>query len=291
MQEIDASLSGQFKIGGDLTINRLGYGAMRITGPGFYGEPEDRYEALRVLKRAPELGINFIDTADCYGPFVSEELIAEALYPYRKDMIIATKGGLVRPGLTDGQWPIIGDPAYLGQAVRMSMRRLKVEQIDLWQLHRVDPKVPESEQFGFIRDMIDSGLIRHAGLSQVTVAQIKEAQKYFPVATVQNMYNLVTRDDEDVLDYCEENNIGFIPWFPLASGELAKSGGIIDTIARAKGVTPGQIALAWMLKRSPVMLPIPGTSKVAHLEENIAGAAVVLSDEEFKLLDDASPRA
>lgn len=290
MEKIDASFSGQFKIGGDLTINRLGYGAMRITGPGFYGEPEDRDEALRVLRRAPELGINFIDTADCYGPFISEELIAEALYPYRKDLIIATKGGLVRPGLTDGQWPIIGDPAYLGQAVRMSMRRLKVEQIDLWQLHRVDPKVPEAEQFGFIRDMIDSGLIRHAGLSQVTVAQIKEAQKYFPVATVQNMYNLVTRDDEDVLDYCEENNIGFIPWFPLASGELAKSGGIIDTIAKAKGVTPGQIALAWMLKRSPVMLPIPGTSQVAHLEENVAGAGVVLSDEEFKLLDAASPR-
>ncbi|MBK4770472.1 MAG: aldo/keto reductase [Pantoea sp. Morm] len=290
MEKIDASFSGQFKIGGDLTINRLGYGAMRITGPGFYGEPEDRDEALRVLRRAPELGINFIDTADCYGPFVSEELIAEALYPYRKDLIIATKGGLVRPGLTDGQWPIIGDPAYLGQAVRMSMRRLKVEQIDLWQLHRVDPKVPEAEQFGFIRDMIDSGLIRHAGLSQVTVAQIKEAQKYFPVATVQNMYNLVTRDDENVLDYCEENNIGFIPWFPLASGELAKSGGIIDMIAKAKGVTPGQIALAWMLKRSPVMLPIPGTSQVAHLEENVAGAGVVLSDEEFKLLDAASPR-
>ncbi|WP_047626691.1 aldo/keto reductase [Enterobacter sp. ZOR0014] len=290
MEKIDASFSGQFKIGGDLTINRLGYGAMRITGPGFYGEPEDRDEALRVLRRAPELGINFIDTADCYGPFVSEELIAEALYPYRKDLIIATKGGLVRPGLTDGQWPIIGDPAYLGQAVRMSMRRLKVEQIDLWQLHRVDPKVPEAEQFGFIKDMIDSGLIRHAGLSQVTVAQIKEAQKYFPVATVQNMYNLVTRDDEDVLDYCEENNIGFIPWFPLASGELAKSGGIIDMIAKAKGVTPGQIALAWMLKRSPVMLPIPGTSQVAHLEENVAGAGVVLSDEEFKLLDAASPR-
>ncbi|HBQ4000323.1 TPA: aldo/keto reductase [Klebsiella pneumoniae] len=290
MEKIDASFSGQFKIGGDLTINRLGYGAMRITGPGFYGEPEDRDEALRVLRRALELGINFIDTADCYGPFVSEELIAEALYPYRKDLIIATKGGLVRPGLTDGQWPIIGDPAYLGQAVRMSMRRLKVEQIDLWQLHRVDPKVPEAEQFGFIRDMIDSGLIRHAGLSQVTVAQIKEAQKYFPVATVQNMYNLVTRDDEDVLDYCEENNIGFIPWFPLASGELAKSGGIIDMIAKAKGVTPGQIALAWMLKRSPVMLPIPGTSQVAHLEENVAGAGVVLSDEEFKLLDAASPR-
>jgi pyridoxine 4-dehydrogenase len=290
MQKIDASASGEFKIGGDMAINRLGYGAMRITGPGIYGEPKDRDEALHVLKRTSELGINFIDTADCYGPFVSEELITEALHPYKKDLIIATKGGLVRPGLTDGQWPIIGDPAYLGQAVRMSIRRLKVERIDLWQLHRVDPKVPEADQFGFIKDMIDQGFIRHAGLSQVTVAQIKEAQKYFPVATVQNMYNLVTRTDEDVLEYCEANGIGFIPWFPLASGELAKSGGVVDTIAKAKGATPSQIALAWILKRSPVMLPIPGTSRVVHLEENVAGANVVLSNEEFALLDAASPR-
>jgi len=197
---------------------------------------------------------------------------------------------LVRPGITEGQWPMIGDPAYLGQAVRMSLRRLKVERIDLWQLHRVDPKVPEADQFGFIKDMIDQGFIRHGGLSQVTVAQIKEAQKYFPVATVQNMYNLVTRADEDVLDYCEANGIGFIPWFPLASGELAKPGGVVDTLAKAKGATPSQIALAWMLKRSPVMIPIPGTSRVKHLEENVAGASVTLSDEEFAALDAASPR-
>lgn len=290
MTTIHANASGTFNIGGDLTINRLGYGAMRITGPGFYGEPEDRDEALRVLKRTTELGINFIDTADCYGPFVSEELIAEALHPYKKDLVIATKGGLVRPGLTEGQWPIIGDPAYLGQAVRMSLRRLKVERIDLWQLHRVDPKVPEAEQFGFIKDMIDQGFIRHAGLSQVSVEQIKEAQKYFPVATVQNMYNLVTRTDEDVLDYCEAQGIGFIPWFPLASGGLAQPGGVVDTLAKAKGASPSQIALAWMLKRSPVMIPIPGTSRVKHLEENVAGADVALSDEEFAALDAASPR-
>ncbi|MFG1378738.1 aldo/keto reductase [Xanthobacter autotrophicus] len=290
MSHIDASASGQFKIGGDITINRLGYGAMRITGPGFYGEPEDRDEAIRVLKRVPELGINFIDTADCYGPFVSEELIAEALHPYKTGLVIATKGGLVRPGLTEGQWPIIGDPAYLGQAVRQSIRRLKVERIDLWQLHRIDPKVPEADQFGFIKEMIDQGFIRHAGLSQVTVAQIEEAQKYFPVATVQNMYNLATRADEDVLDYCEAKGIGFIPWFPLASGDLARPGGVVDTLAKAKGASPSQIALAWMLKRSPVMLPIPGTSRVRHLEENVAGAGVTLSDAEFAQLDAASPR-
>lgn len=290
MPKIDASASGQFKIGGEITINRLGYGAMRITGPGFWGEPEDRDEAISVLKRAPELGINFIDTADSYGPFISEDLIAEALHPY-EGILIATKGGLVRPGVSDGQWPIVGDPAYLGQAVRMSLRRLKVERIDLWQLHRVDPKVPEADQFGFIKDMIDQGFIRHAGLSQVTVEQIKEAQKYFPVATVQNMYNLANREDEDVLDYCEANGIGFIPWFPLASGELAKPGGVVDTLAKSKGATPSQIALAWMLKRSPVMLPIPGTSRVVHLEENVAGVDVVLTDAEFAELNAAAPRA
>lgn len=203
--------------------------------------------------------------------------------------MIATKGGLVRPGLTEGQWPMIGDPAYLGQAVRMSLRRLKTERIDLWQLHRVDPKVPQADQFGFIKDMIDQGLICHGGLSQVTVAQIDEAQKYFPVATVQNLYNLANRADEHVLDYCEANGIGFIPWYPLAAGNLAKSGGVVDTLAKAKGATPSQIALAWLLKRSPFMLPIPGTSRVTHLEENVAGVNVVLSDEEFAQLDAASP--
>jgi pyridoxine 4-dehydrogenase len=289
MTQIDASLSGQFSIGGDIAINRLGFGAMRITGPGIWGEPEDRPEAIRVLKRLPELGVNFIDTADSYGPFVSEDLIAEALHPY-EGLLIATKGGLVRPGITPGQWPIIGDPAYLGQAVRMSLRRLKVERIDLWQLHRIDPKVPQDEQFDAIKSFIDQGFIRHAGLSQVSVAQIEAARKVFPVATVQNRYNLVDRADEDVLDYCETNGIGFIPWFPLAAGDLAQPGGPVDTLARAKGATPGQIALAWMLKRSPVMLPIPGTSRVAHLEENVAGAAVTLTDEEFAELDAASPR-
>ncbi|MBC9032843.1 aldo/keto reductase [Sphingomonas sp. JC676] len=290
MTQIDASLAGQFSIGGDIPIHRLGFGAMRITGPGIWGEPEDRAEAIRVLKRLPEIGVDFIDTADSYGPFVSEDLIAEALHPY-EGLLIATKGGLVRPGITEGQWPIVGDPAYLGQAVRMSLRRLKVERIDLWQLHRIDPKVPQDEQFDAIKSFIDQGFIRHAGLSQVSVAQIEAARKVFPVATVQNRYNLVDRADEDVLDYCEANGIGFIPWFPLAAGDLAKPGGVVDSLAREKGATPGQIALAWMLKRSPVMLPIPGTSRVKHLDENVAGTAVSLTDEEFARLNAASPRS
>jgi aryl-alcohol dehydrogenase-like predicted oxidoreductase len=285
---ISAAQSGTFKIGGDITINRLGFGAMRITGPGIWGEPEDRPEAFRVLKHLPEIGVNFIDTADSYGPFVSEELIAEALHPY-EGLLIATKGGLVRPGVTEGEWPQVGDPNYLGQCVRMSLRRLRIERIDLWQLHRIDRKVPQDEQFGAIREFFDQGFIRHAGLSQVTVAQIEAARKVFPVATVQNRYNLADRADEAVLDYCEANGIGFIPWFPLAAGDLAKPGGVVDTLAKAKGATPGQVALAWMLKRSPVMLPIPGTSRVAHLEENVAGAAVTLTDEEFAELDAASP--
>ena len=290
MPQIDATLSGQFTIGGDIRINRLGFGAMRITGPGIWGEPDDRAEAIRVLKRLPEIGVNFIDTADSYGPFVSEDLIAEALHPY-KGLLIATKGGKVRPGITEEEWPNVGDPNYLGQAVRMSLRRLKVDRIDLWQLHRIDQKVPQDEQFDAIRSFIDQGFIRHAGLSQVTVEQIEAARKVFPVATVQNRYNLVDRADEDVLDYCEANEIGFIPWFPLAAGDLAKPGGVVDKLARAKGATPGQIALAWMLKRSPVMLPIPGTSSVAHLDENVAGAAVTLTADEFAELDAASPRS
>ncbi|MGH6614975.1 aldo/keto reductase [Sphingomonas sp.] len=289
MTIFDASLSGTFAIGGDMTVNRLGFGAMRITGPGIWGEPEDRPEALRVLRRLPDIGVDFIDTADSYGPFVSEDLIAEALHPY-KGLLIATKGGLVRPGVTQGEWPNVGDPHYLGQAVRMSLRRLKVDRIDLWQLHRIDKKVPQDEQFGAIKSFIDHGLIRHAGLSQVSVAQIEAARKIFPVATVQNLYNLGNRADEDVLDYCEAHGIGFIPWFPLAAGSLAQPGAIVDTLAKAKGATPGQIALAWLLRRSPVMLPIPGTSRVAHLEENVAGAAVTLTDAEFAELDAASPR-
>ena len=287
MSRINASLSGQFLIGGELSVNRLGFGAMRLTGPGIWGEPQDHDEAIRVLRRVPELGINFIDTADSYGPFVSEDLIAEVLAPYA-GLTIATKGGLVRPGPMEGQWPQVGDRNYLGQAVRMSLRRLKVEHIDLWQLHRIDPKLPAVEQFETIRSFIDQGLIRFAGLSQVSVAEIEAAQKIFPVATVQNRYNLVDRADEDVLEYCEAHGIGFIPWFPLAAGELAQPGQIVDVIAKAKGATPGQIALAWLLKRSPVMLPIPGTRRVSHLEENVDACAMTLSDEEYRQLDQVS---
>ena len=277
-----AAASGQFKIGGDLTVNRLGFGAMRITGKGIWGEPEDRAEALRVLRRLPELDVDFIDTADSYGPFVSEDLIAEALAPYKKS-VIATKGALTRHG--PNIWLPVGRPEYLRQCVLMSLRRLKLDQIPLWQLHRIDPKVPQAEQFGVIADMLKEGLIRHAGLSEVSVEEIKSARAVFPVATVQNRYNLVDRGSEKVLDYCEQNNIGFIPWFPLAAGDLAKPGGALDAIVKKTGATPSQIALAWVLKRSPVMLPIPGTSKVAHLEDNVAAAQIKLSDEDFKALD------
>ena len=288
MTRLDASLSGRFTIGGDIVINRLGFGAMRITGPDFWGEPEDRPEAVRVLKRLPEIGVNFIDTADSYGPFVSEDLIAEALHPY-KGLLIATKGGLVRYPGNPGQWPIIGDPNYLRQCVYMSLRRLKVERIDLWQLHRVDPKVPQAEQFDAIKAFIDEGLIRHAGLSQVGVKQIEAAQKVFPVSTVQNLYNLANRADEAVLTYCEANGIGFIPWFPLAAGDLTRPGGVVEALAKPKSAAPSQIVLAWMLKRSPAMLPIAGTSRVAHLEENVAAAAIQLTDDEFAQIDAASP--
>jgi pyridoxine 4-dehydrogenase len=280
-----AAQSGQFRIGGDLTVNRLGFGAMRITGPGIWGEPEDRDEALRVLRRLPELEVDFIDTADSYGPFVSEDLIAEALAPYGKS-VIATKGGLTRVG--PGPWPPLGRPEYLRQCVLMSLRRLKIERIDLWQLHRIDAKVPRDEQFAVIAQMQKEGLIRHAGLSQVSVEEIKAAQKHFKVATVQNLYNLTDRTSEAVLDHCEAQGIGFIPWFPLASGDLAKPGGVLDAIVHKTGATPSQIALAWVLKRSPVMLPIPGTSKVKHLEDNVAAAGITLSDEDFAALDAAA---
>jgi len=278
-----AAASGQFKIGGDLTVNRLGFGAMRITGKGIWGEPEDREESLRVLRRLPELDVDFIDTADSYGPFVSEDLIAEALAPYAKS-VIATKGALTRHG--PNVWLPVGRPEYLRQCVLMSLRRLKLDQIPLWQLHRIDPKVPQAEQFGVIADMLKEGLIRHAGLSEVSVDEIEAARKVFPVSTVQNRYNLVDRGSEKVLDYCEKHNIGFIPWYPLASGDLAKSGGVLDAIVKKTGATPSQIALAWVLKRSPVMLPIPGTSKVAHLEDNVAAAGITLSDADFKALDE-----
>ena len=277
MSDLNAAKSGTFKIGGELEV-------VRLTGQGIWGEPADRNEALRTLKRVPELGMNFIDTADSYGPDISEELIREALHPYGK-VVIATKGGLTRTG--PDRWIPVGRPEYLIQQAHKSLRQLGVEQIDLWQLHRVDPKVPAAEQFDAVKSLIDAGLIRFAGLSEVSVAQIKEASKYFPVATVQNQYNLVDRKSEAVLAYCEQNAIGFIPWHPLAAGNLAKPGSVLDTIAHKHNAAPSQIALAWVLKRSPVMLPIPGTSKVKHLEENVAGVNVALSDEDFAALDAA----
>jgi len=282
---ISAKASGQFTIGGDMTINRLGFGAMRITGDGVWGDPPDRWSALATLRRLPELGVDFIDTADSYGPFVSEELIREALHPY-DGITVATKGGLTRPG--PGDWRPVGRAGYLLQCAQMSRRRLRVERIDLWQLHRIDPQTSRAEQFEAIAKMRTDGWIRHVGLSEVTIADIEEAQQYFPVATVQNRYNLVDRGSEDVLDYCEAHGIGFIPWFPLAAGDLAKPGSVLEGIAKKLGATASQVALAWTLKRSPVMLPIPGTSKARHLEENVAAAAIVLSDADFTDLDKAA---
>jgi pyridoxine 4-dehydrogenase len=284
MSSLGASASGQFQIG-DITINRLGYGAMRITGPGVWGPPQDRKAALATLRRLPELGVNFIDTADSYGPDVSEELIREALHPYR-GLLIATKAGLTRPG--PGQWPPKGDPAYLIGQAKGSLKKLGVEQIALWQLHRIDPHVPRDEQFGAVRRLLDDGIIRNAGLSEVAVADIEAARRVFPVATVQNRYNLVDRQSEDVLAYCAANKIGFIPWFPLAAGELTRPGGVVARIAEAHGATGGQVALAWLLQRSPVMLPIPGTARVAHLEENVAAAHVALTPKEIAELDAAA---
>jgi len=281
---INASASGQFTIG-DITINRLGYGAMRITGRGVWGPPSDRNAALATLRRLPELGVNFIDTADSYGPNVSEELIREALHPY-DGLLIATKAGLTRAG--PDQWTPNGHPAYLIAQAKGSLKRLGVERIDLWQLHRIDPGVPRDEQFGAVRQLLDEGIILHAGLSEVSVAEIEAARRVFPVVTVQNRYNLVDRDSEDVLTYCTANRIGFIPWFPLAAGKLTRPGGVVDRIAKAHDATPGQIALAWLLEHSPVMLPIPGTLRVAHLEENVAAAALALSSEEIGELDAAS---
>lgn len=283
MSKTSVARCGSFMIGGDIKIGRLGFGAMRVTGDGIWGEPNDKPEALRTLRRVPKLGIDFIDTADSYGPEVSERLIAEALYPYQ-DLLIATKGGLTRTG--PGNWAPLGRPEYLRQCVKMSLRRLNIETIDLWQLHRIDPKVPRDEQFDVIREMQKEGLIRHAGLSNVAIEEITAAGKFFKVATVQNHYNLVDRSSEDVLDHCEKSGIGFIPWFPLAAGDLAKPGSLLDRIARKLDVHSSQVALAWVLKRSPVMLPIPGTAKVTHLEENAAAADIELSDADFQALNE-----
>jgi pyridoxine 4-dehydrogenase len=288
MSELDAGKSGSFKIGGDLSVHRLGFGAMRITGSGIWGPPEDRAEAIRTLKRLPALGVNFIDTANSYGPDVSEELIREALHPY-DGLVIATKAGLTRSG--PNIWTPHGRPDYLKAEAKKSLKKLGVERIDLWQLHRIDPKVPRDEQFGAVKELLDEGLIRHAGLSEVTVEEIGAAAKVFKVATVQNRYNLVDRGSEDVLDYCEEHGIGFIPWYPLASGDLARPGSLLDRVAKAQGAAPSQVALAWVLKRSPVMLPIPGTSKVSHLEENVAAVNITLSDADFAALDSEGRKA
>jgi len=282
MSQSRVAASGTFRIGGELSVHRLGFGAMRVTGQGIWGEPADRAEALRTLRRVPELGIDFIDTADSYGPDVSECLLREALHPYA-GLVIATKGGLTRTG--PDVWIPLGRPEYLIQQAHKSLRNLGVERIDLWQLHRIDPKVPRDEQFGAVRSLLDAGVIRFAGLSEVSVADIEAARKVFPVATVQNLYNLGNRQSEDVLEYCAKHAIGFIPWYPLAAGDLARPGSVLDDIARKHNASASQIALAWLLKRSPVMLPIPGTGKVKHLEENVGGAGIALSDHEFAALD------
>ena len=278
-----ATKSGTFAIGGNLPVHRLGFGAMQLTGPGVWGDPPDRAKAIAVLRRAVELGINFIDTADSYGPYVSEELIREALHPYPKGLVIATKAGLARPGPRD--WIPLGRPEYLRQECEMSLRRLGVERIDLFQLHRIDPKVPAEEQFELLRDLRKEGKVHHVGLSEVSVAEIDAARRIVPIATVQNQYNLVYRNSEDVLDYCTRENIGFIPWFPLATGDLAKPGGALAKVDKQLGAKPAQVALAWLLKKSPVMLPIPGTSNVKHLEENTAAALIDLDDPIMEKLD------
>jgi pyridoxine 4-dehydrogenase len=279
MSTPDAALSGTFSIGGDMTVNRLGFGAMRITGDGIWGAPKDPAEARATLKRLLDLGIDFIDTAEAYGPATSEELLAEVLAPYGK-IKIATKGGHSRQG--PNVWTPIGRPEFLRQGVLTSLYRLKQERLDLWQLHRIDPKVPRNEQFETIAGFLKEGLIRHAGLSEVTVEEIEAAQKYFPVVTVQNRYNIADRASEAVLEYCEKHAIGFIPWRPIAGGTAG--GGVLETLGKKYNASPSQLSLAWMLKRSPVMLPIPGTGKVKHLEENTAAAAIKLSDEDFAAL-------
>ena len=278
-----ATASGTFSFGGDLTVYRLGFGAMRITGKGIWGEPRDHDEAIAVLRRSIDLGINLIDTADAYGPEVSEHLIAEALYPYPEGLVIATKGGLLRSG--PDQWHPDGRPEHLREALEGSLQRLRLDCIDVYQFHRPDPKVPFEESVGTLADLQKQGKIRHVGLSNVTVEQLETAQSIVPIVSVQNRYNLTDRESEDVLKACESQNVGFIPWFPLATGDLARKGSVLDRIASAHDAAPSQIALAWLLQRSPVMLPIPGTSSVAHLEENTAAAGIKLSSEEFEELD------
>jgi pyridoxine 4-dehydrogenase len=288
METLLMQSAGTFALGGDLTVNRLGFGAMRITGPGIWGEPKDRAEAHKVLQRAVELGVNFIDTADSYGPEVSENIIAEALYPYAKDLVIATKGGFARSG--PNKWEAVGRPEYLRQCVEMSLRRLKVERIDLYQLHRIDPKVPVEESLGALKDFQKAGKIRHIGLSEVSPEEIDRASKTVKIVSVQNQYNLSDRRHEKAVKYCEQHNLAFIPWFPVAAGKLAQPGGPLDQAARQHHATVAQLSLAWLLHHSPVMLPIPGTSSVKHLEENIAAAKVHLSPEEWKAIESAAEK-
>jgi pyridoxine 4-dehydrogenase len=284
-----AAASGTFSIGGDLPVHRLGFGAMRITGPGIWGEPKDREEARCVLKRLPDLGVNFIDTADAYGPEISENLIAEALYPYPAELVIATKGGFTRQG--PNKWTIVGRPEYLRQCVEMSLRRLKLERIDLYQLHRIDPQVPVEDSLGELKKMQIEGKIRHIGLSEVSVKEIERAQKTVAIVSVQNKYNIADRTHEGVLHFCEKHHLGFIPWFPMEQGKLNRPGSVLEHAATSRKATTAQIALAWLLHHSPVMLPIPGTSSVKHLEENMAAAELKLTDAEWQSLEKGIAKA
>ncbi len=277
-----SEVSETFSIGGDLEVRRLGFGAMRLTGEGIWGEPRDRAAAVSTARRTVELGINFIDTADSYGPGVSEEILAEALYPYPEDLVIATKAGLARTG--PNQWEPLGRPEYLRQQAEMSLRRLRLDRIDLFQLHRIDPQVPLEDQLGALRELQQEGKVRHIGLSEVSVKQLSDARNITEIVSVQNLFNLTNKQSEDVLEYCEVENLAFVPWFPMASGQHAGPDSPVADVAREVGATPSQVSLAWLLRRSPVILPIPGTSSVTHLEENAAASQVSLSDEQFQRL-------
>jgi pyridoxine 4-dehydrogenase len=281
-----ASPSGTFQLGGDLPVVRLGYGTMQLPGEGVWGPPQDHDSAIAVLRRAVEIGVTLFDTADSYGPYVAEDLLREALHPYGDDVVIATKAGLTRQG--PGQWTPLGQPAYLRQEVELSLRRLGLERIDLFQLHRIDPAYPVADQVGELKALQDEGKIRHIGLSEVSVDDLKEAQKTAEIVSVQNLYNLANRDAEELLDHCTTEGIGFIPWFPLATGELSRTDGPLADAAKEHDATPSQLALAWLLKRSPVVLPIPGTKSIDHLETNTAAASIELTDDEFEALGKAA---
>ena len=286
MTENLAAPSGTFQLGGDLPVVRLGYGTMQLPGDGVWGPPKDHAEAVKVLRRAVEIGVTLFDTADSYGPYVAEDLLREALHPYADDVVIATKAGLTRQG--PGVWTPLGQPAYLRQQVEMALRRLDLEQIDLLQLHRIDPAYPVADQVGELKQLQDEGKIRHIGLSEIGVEELREAQETAEIVSVQNLYNLANRDAEELLEHCTAENIGFIPWFPLATGELSKQDGPLAAAAKDHDATPSQLALAWLLKRSPVMLPIPGTKSADHLDSNTAAASIELTDEEFKALSEAA---